>query len=722
MEKLLEVRNLSVSFAAPEGEVKAVRDVSFSLKKGEILAIVGESGCGKSVLCKSIMKLLPKTARIKGGRIFANGTDITDYRERDMRRLRGSFFSMIFQDPMTSLNPTIPVGDQIAEAVLLQQRESGRGQSLRGGLSGKREEAYRRAIQLMELVGIERPKERYRLYPSHFSGGMRQRLVMAIALAGEPQILFADEPTTALDVTMQAQILNLLCDIQKKLGMASILVSHDLGVVARAADRVAVMYAGKIVEIGKAEEVFYEPRHPYTWGLIRSLPAFARPGGELYTIPGMPPTLVNLPAGDAFACRNEYALAIDYREEPPMFQVSDTHYAATWLLDGRAPKVENPVAGRGMFAADSCRRIYFQKSLSGQEPSKDASCKEGGYGRKEVSSGEDAFGEEEFPDGEDAFGDEKVSDGKDVFDKEEVSGGEGIFREEEFSGGEDIFTGKEENGEEVILDVRHLTHQFRPGKGAVIPAVNDISFRIKKGEVFGLVGESGCGKSTVARCIMNIYKPSGGKILYKGINICDKKQVRAHRKMLQTTRQLIFQDAASSLNQRMKVERIIEEPMRIHHVKTPRGSYRREAEFQMKYVGMDASYLKKYPSQLSGGMRQRVAIARALSMEPEFLVADEPIASLDVSIQAQIINLFRHLQKEHGFTFLFIAHDLSVVRFLCDRVGVMYQGRLVEVATTEELFKRPRHPYTKALLAAIPVPDPDFERERKQMKRMQSGA
>lgn len=684
MEKLLEVRNLSVSFAAPEGEVKAVRDVSFSLKKGEILAIVGESGCGKSVLCKSIMKLLPKTARIKGGRIFANGTDITDYRERDMRRLRGSFFSMIFQDPMTSLNPTIPVGDQIAEAVLLQQR--GAGQSLRGGLSGKKEEAYRRAIRLMELVGIERPKERYRLYPSHFSGGMRQRLVMAIALAGEPQILFADEPTTALDVTMQAQILNLLCDIQKKLGMASILVSHDLGVVARAADRVAVMYAGKIVEIGKAEEVFYDPRHPYTWGLMRSLPAFARPGGELYTIPGMPPTLVNLPAGDAFACRNEFALAIDYREEPPMFQVSDTHYAATWLLDGRAPKVENPVAGRGIFASDSCRRVYFQKSIFGQEPLEDASCKEGVYGRKEVS------GEEEFPDEEDVFG------------------------------GEDIFTGKEENGEEVILDVRHLTHQFRPGKGTVIPAVNDISFQIKKGEVFGLVGESGCGKSTVARCVMNIYKPSGGSILYKGINICDKKQARAHRKMLQTTRQLIFQDAASSLNQRMKVERIIEEPMRIHHVKTSRESYRREAEFQMKYVGMDASYLKKYPSQLSGGMRQRVAIARALSMEPEFLVADEPIASLDVSIQAQIINLFRHLQKEHGFTFLFIAHDLSVVRFLCDRVGVMYQGRLVEEATTEELFKRPRHPYTKALLAAIPVPDPDFERERKQMKRMQSGA
>lgn len=327
MSDLLEVRNLSVSFDTDRGELQAVRDVSFSLKEGEALAIVGESGCGKSVLCRSIMKLLPGTARIKGGSIAVNGVDITDYREKDMRRLRGSLFSMVLQDPMTSLNPTIPVGRQIGEAVRVHQP----------GLSGK--QVRRRVLELLELTGTEEPEERYRLYPFQLSGGMRQRCVIAAALASRPRILFADEPTASLDVTIQAQILNLMCSVREKLGTAIVLVSHDLGAVARAADRVAVMYAGKIVETGTAEEVFYDPRHPYTWGLLRALPANAQRGGELYTIPGTPPTLIDPPRGDAFACRNEYALAIDYEEEPPMFRISDTHYAATWLADPRAGKL-----------------------------------------------------------------------------------------------------------------------------------------------------------------------------------------------------------------------------------------------------------------------------------------------------------------------------------------------------------------------------------------------
>ena len=333
MPELLKVENLSVSFFTPAGEVQAVRDVSFSLKPGEVLAIVGESGCGKSVLCKSIMKLLPRTAKIKSGRILADGMDITHYRERDMYALRGKLFSMIFQDPMTALDPTMSVGAQIAEAVRIHQP----------GLSGA--QIRQRVLELMTLTGIERPEERMRLYPYHFSGGMRQRAVMAIALAGNPKILFADEPTTALDVTIQAQILDLLREIQQKLSMATVFVTHDLGVVARVADRVAVMYAGKIVETGTAEEIFYDPRHPYTWGLMRSLPALSRGKQSLPTIPGMPPTLIGLPKGDAFACRNEYALDVDYEEEPPMFRVSDTHYAATWLLDPRAPKIIPPVGG-----------------------------------------------------------------------------------------------------------------------------------------------------------------------------------------------------------------------------------------------------------------------------------------------------------------------------------------------------------------------------------------
>lgn len=333
MAELLEIKNLSVSFDTPQGELQAVRDVSFSLHAGEVLALVGESGCGKSVLCKSIMKLLHANARITGGSILVDGVDITNYRQWDMERLRGRLFSMVFQDPMATLNPTISIGEQIAEAVRVHHPKL------------EREAVYQRVMELMKLVGITEPEQRYRQYPYHFSGGMRQRSVMAIALASNPKILLADEPTTSLDVTIQAQILDLLRDIQQKLGTATIFVSHDLGVVARIADRVAVMYAGKIVEIGTAEEIFYDSRHPYTWALMRSLPAFAREGEELYTIPGMPPTMIDLPPGDAFASRNEYALAIDYEEMPPMFQISDTHYAATWLLDERAPKITPPMGG-----------------------------------------------------------------------------------------------------------------------------------------------------------------------------------------------------------------------------------------------------------------------------------------------------------------------------------------------------------------------------------------
>ena len=334
MDELLKIEHLSVGIQSPGGKVQAVRDVSFELYPGEVLAIVGESGCGKSMLCKTIMKLLPKSARIEGGKIIANGVDITNYSDKDMQKLRGKSFSMIFQDPMTALNPTIPIGKQIAEAILVHEPKLGK------------EAVYNRVIALMDLVGIRQPQERYNLYPYNFSGGMRQRSVMAIALAANPQILLADEPTTALDVTIQAQILDLLKDIQGKLGTATILVSHDLGVVARAADRVAIMYAGKIVEIGTAEEIYYDPRHPYTWGLMQSLPALNKGNTELKTIPGMPPTLIDPPAGDAFACRNKYALEIDYHEQPPMFRITPTHYAATWLLDPRAPKIAPPIGGK----------------------------------------------------------------------------------------------------------------------------------------------------------------------------------------------------------------------------------------------------------------------------------------------------------------------------------------------------------------------------------------
>ena len=330
MEQLLELQNVHVSYHTPRGTVQAVRGVDLTLHAGEVLAVVGESGCGKSALLKAIMRLLPENAGVTG-KILVNDTDIAQYSEKQLQKLRGSLFSMVFQDPMTALNPSMTIGSQIAEAVLVHEPKISK-EALRA-----------RVLELMELVGIDRPMERMKLYPHNFSGGMRQRAVMAIALAARAKILLADEPTTALDVTIQAQILDLLRELQKKLHTATILVSHDLGVVARAADRVAVMYAGKIVEIGTAEEVYYDPRHPYTWALLRALPALAAGGDALYTIPGMPPTLIDPPQGDAFACRNEYALAIDYEKEPPMFCVSGTHYAATWLLDPRAPEITPPI-------------------------------------------------------------------------------------------------------------------------------------------------------------------------------------------------------------------------------------------------------------------------------------------------------------------------------------------------------------------------------------------
>lgn len=529
MSKLLEVKHLSVSFMTPQGEVQAVRDAGFSLHAGEVLAIVGESGCGKSVLCKSILKLLPPSAKIKSGSICLDGTDITGYREREMRRLRGSVFSMVFQDSMTVLNPSMTIGAQIEEAVKLHQPGLAKAQ------------LRERAAELMRQSGIDRPEERMKQYPCHFSGGMRQRSVLAVALASNPRILFADEPTTALDVTMQAQILKLLADIQKKSGMAVVFVTHDLRVAARVAGRVAVMRDGKIVESGRTGEIFSDAVHPYTRTLIQALPAFS---------------------------------------------------------------------------------------------------------------------------------------GENRMDK-------GI-----------------KTDKEILLATQHLSCRFPLTKKISVQAVDDVSFQIYKGEIFGLVGESGCGKSTIARCMMNIQQPDSGRIIYKGMDVTDAKAFRKNRRLLQRSRQLVFQDSASSLNPHMKVCDIVAEPMKIQHITPKRGSLRAEAAFWMRSCGLAADYLDRYPYEMSGGQRQRAAIARALSMEPELLVADEPLASLDVLTQVQILNLFRHLQKEHGFTFLLIAHDLAVVEQLCDRVGVMCRGKLVECAPAKELFAHPQHPYTKSLLAA----------------------
>lgn len=334
MDSILELKDLHLSFYTPMGEIEAVRGVNLELNKGEVLAIVGESGCGKSVTSKTILKLLPRNAKIKNGSIIYNGENITDYGERKMRCIRGKEIAMVFQDPMSALNPTIPIGKQITETIIKHEKCS-------------KESAKNRALDMLKLVGIDDPENRFNMQPHFFSGGMRQRCVLAIALASNPKILIADEPTTSLDVTVQAKILDLLLEIRDKTGISIIFISHDFGVVAKIADRIAVMYAGKIVEIGSAEEIFYDPRHPYTWGLLASLPYFAQKGQPLKSIQGMPPVMINLPKGDTFAPRNPYALEIDYEEEPPMFEITETHSAATWLLDPRAPKVDAPIAIKG---------------------------------------------------------------------------------------------------------------------------------------------------------------------------------------------------------------------------------------------------------------------------------------------------------------------------------------------------------------------------------------
>ena len=642
MSRLLEIRNLSVSFSTQEGELKALQNVSLSLQKGEILALVGKSGCGKSTLCRCLMKLLPASAKITSSGMTANGTDLASCTEHEMKQLRGNLFSMVFQDPLTALNPTIPIGKQISEAVAARYKTL------------SKTKIRQRVLELMALTGIRNPADQYGRYPCHFSGGMRQRSVLAIALASDPQILLADEPVTALDVTLQSKILDLMQDLCKNTHTSLLLVTHDLGVVARIADRVAVMHAGEIVETGSVEEIFYHPAHPCTRALLLSHPAFAAGGGTLCT---------KLSCGcqpqDTPACHSPKtdAGAVSLEPASPVCKMTNPPASAIWQPGSQTEKIPITDSLRTPGPANQP-----QRQTPDQTPDR----------RPQILP--DYQTQRQTPD----RGPQILPDCPDP----------------------------------VILDVRNLSHRFRLSGNTVIRALDQVSFQIRRGEIFGLVGESGCGKSTIARCIMNLYKPYRGEIIYRGIHTCKPLERRRHRKMLAQSRQMIFQDSSSSLNPRMKVADIIAEPLVIHHLTPPRGSHRAEAEFQLRHTGMDAAYLDKYPPELSGGMRQRVAIARALAMNPGLLVADEPLASLDASTQAQILRLFAHLQQEHGFTFLFIAHDLSVVRYLCSRAGVMYRGALVETAPVEELFSNPLHPYTRALLASIPVPDPLSGRSR----------
>lgn len=622
MTKILEVKDLEVSFRTEYGEIQAVRGVNFHLNKGETLAIVGESGSGKSVTTQTIVKLISTPpGMIKNGQVLYKGKDLLKMSNKELSQIRGKEIAMIFQDPMSSLNPTMKVGDQIMEILTLH-------------LNMTKEQAKQRAIELLDLVGITMPEKRVNQYSFELSGGMSQRVMIAMALAANPEILIADEPSTALDVTIQAQILELLKDLQKQFGTSIIFITHDLGVVANVADRVAVMYAGKIVEIGKVDEIFYNPQHPYTKGLLASMPDMdSSMQEELDAIPGSPPDLLNPPKGDAFALRNPYALDIDFEKQPPLFKVSETHYAATWLLH---PDYK-----------DKAKEIEAKKAK--QKTSKTT------------------VSHQDIP----------------LYEREK------------------------------LVEVKNLKKYFPVNrrKTQFVKAIDDVSFDIYKGEIFGLVGESGSGKSTTGRSIMRLHDITDGEILFKGEPIHGKKSRRELKKFYRQV-QIIFQDPYSSLNPRKTIAQSISEGLIIH------GLVKNEHERMMKVyelletVELSPKFAHRYPHEFSGGQRQRVGIARALALDPELIIADEPISALDVSIQAQIVNLLKRLQREKGLTYLFIAHDLSMVKYISDRIGVMHHGKLVEVAERDELFNHPIHPYTKSLLSAVPIPDPKLERHR----------
>jgi peptide/nickel transport system ATP-binding protein len=610
---VLTVSDLTVHFTTPHGVVRAVEGVTYSVYPGETVAIVGESGSGKSVSALAVMRLLPPAnSRIVAGSINFLGRDLLTLSDEEMRRVRGRDIAMIFQEPMTSLNPVLTIGLQVMEPLLAHM-----------GMSEK--QARARAVELMTLVGITEPEARLVQYPHQLSGGMRQRVMIAIGLACNPQLLIADEPTTALDVTIQAQILELMKDLSRRLGIAIVIITHNFGIVARYADRVNVMYAARIVESGSADMVFGHPLHPYSRGLLAAVPRLDRGRcAKLQTIDGAPPNLLHPPEGCRFRPRCGYAAE------------------ACW----QTPEPTEPTPGHTV----ACHRWSDLAAANGSLAAA-------------------------------------------------AGAGEGALA----------------NGIEApILQIKGVSKFFPVGGGILrrakeVRAVNDVSLEIAPGETLGLVGESGCGKSTLGRVILRLDDPTAGRIVFDGAELGalrNNQMFAVRRKM-----QVIFQDPYSSLNPRMKVGDIIGEPMMVHRILPARQIPQRVAEL-LSLVGLHGYMADRYPHQLSGGQRQRVGIARALAVNPRFIVCDEAVSALDVSIQGQVINLLEELQKRLGLTYLFIAHDLAVVRHISTKVAVMYLGRIVEFAPADELFANPQHPYTKALLHAAPIPDPVIERTR----------
>ena len=636
MTPLLDVAGLRTEIRTRSATVQAVRDVSFSIAPGETLGLVGESGCGKSMTGMSLMRLLPSGGRIAAGSVKLAGKELTTLSEGDIRRVRGNDVAMIFQDPMTSLNPTMTVGDQIAEPAIIHQ-----------GLSQK--DALQRAVEVLDLVGMPKPAERLKAYPHQLSGGLRQRVVIAMALVCEPQLLIADEPTTALDVTIQGQILTLLDRLKDELHMSMLLITHDLGVIAGRADRVMVMYAGEIVESSETGELFASMRHPYTQALFEAMPPLVTDRTKvLYSIPGMPPSLISPLPGCSFAPRCRYAKD-KCAENPPLAGDDPAHPYACFF----------PV--RGPHAADA-----------------------------PVPSETDA---EDHP------------------EAERITSLPATVRSGDRDGAPE--GGAPGSQDAPVLVLEHVVKEFPILKGVLqrrvgsVQAVSDVSLEIGRGETFALVGESGCGKTTLGRLIVALERPDSGSIRFEGEDVSKLRGSDLRRK--RQSFQIMFQDSYASLDPRARVATTLREPLASQHLGS-RPEQRARIRALLTDVGLPESAMTLYPHEFSGGQRQRIGLARALVLEPKLIVADEPVSALDVSIQSQVLNLMRKLQAERDLTYVLISHDLAVVRYLADRVGVMYLGKLVEIGTGEEIYASTAHPYTAGLLESIPVPDPVRER------------
>jgi peptide/nickel transport system ATP-binding protein len=612
-EPLLRVAGLEVRFLMAGTWHPVVEDVSFDVGAGETLGLVGESGCGKTVSSLAVMGLIPRAnGRITAGSVRFQGRDLLQIQAEELRQVRGDRIAMVFQEPMTSLNPAFTVGDQISLAVRSHRRVSKAG-------------ARARAVEVLDRVGIPDARRRLDDYPHTFSGGMRQRAMIAMALACEPSLLIADEPTTALDVTVQAQILELLRSLTDETGMAMLFVTHDLGVVADICDRVAVMYAGQMVEQAPTDQLFVRPRHPYTEGLLASMPQWSVPGQQLAVIPGKVPPAGRMPTGCRFRSRCSYAAA--GCEEPVA------------VVEG---------------GADTAVRCVRHEELT-------------------LRGAPDQLAE--------------------------AVATPPIQREPLL-----VITGLRKEFPVTSALLRRLRGQVK--------AVDGIDLTVGAGETVGLVGESGSGKSTVARLVLRLIDPSGGTVVVDGHDLAalrgrGLRQARAEL-------QMVFQDPYSSLDPRSTIGRSVGEPLEIH-----RGAHgverdRRVAEL-LALVGIAPHLAGRLPHEFSGGQRQRIAVARALALEPKLLVCDEPVSALDVSTQSQVINLLADLQDRLGLAYLFIAHDLSVVRHLSHRIAVMYLGRMVEIGPAEDVYQRPTHPYTEALLSAIPIADPVRQRQRKRI-------